>query len=137
MAPPSLAPSPPPAWPALVSVWQALGPVRRPVGCDGQQLCVPLPAVWHPLGSCPGAQHAKVTSVQLRKRKKEECKKIKINKITGHGLFLFCFCWTMLQQKVSQLANRLFYNESSCYTQNIKVINTLSVAAQKTDESLF
>lgn len=67
---PSPAPSLPPARPGVVSVWQALGPVRRPVGCDGQQLCVPLPAVWRPLGSHPGAQPAKVTSLQLRGKKK-------------------------------------------------------------------
>lgn len=67
---PSPAPSLPPARPGVVSVWQALGPVRRPVGCDGQQLRVPLPAVWRPLGSRPGAQPAKVTSLQLRVEKK-------------------------------------------------------------------
>jgi len=55
-----------------VSVWQALGPVRWPVGCDGQQLRVPLPAVWRPLGSRPGAQPAKVTSLQLRGRQKNQ-----------------------------------------------------------------
>lgn len=69
---PPLPPALPPAWLGLVSVWQALGPVRRPVGCDGQQLCVPLPAVWRPLGSHPGVQPAKVTSVQLRGEKKEK-----------------------------------------------------------------
>lgn len=74
--PPSPAPSPlPPARPGVVSVWQALGPVRRPVGCDGQQLRVPLPAVWRPLGSRPGAQPAKVTSLQLRRREKKKEKK--------------------------------------------------------------
>ncbi|CAB1429113.1 unnamed protein product [Pleuronectes platessa] len=62
---PSSAPSLPPARPGVVSVWQAPGPVRRPVGCDGQQLRVPLPAVWRPLGSRSGARSAKVTSLQL------------------------------------------------------------------------
>lgn len=41
------------------------------MGCDGQQLRVPLPAVWRPLGSRPGAQSAKVTSLQLRGRGRE------------------------------------------------------------------
>lgn len=40
------------------------------MGCDGQQLRVPLPAVWRPLGSRPGTQPAKVTSLQLSLRKK-------------------------------------------------------------------
>lgn len=84
--PPSrLAPALPPAWPGPVSVWQALGPVRQPVGCDGQQLCVPLPAVWHPLGSCPGAQAAKVTSLQLSQEKKKET-------LTGHSFNHFLLC---------------------------------------------
>lgn len=65
----------PPGRLGLVSVWQALGPVRWPVGCDGQQLRVPLPAVWRPLGSRPGTQPAKVTSLQLSSRKKKKKKK--------------------------------------------------------------
>lgn len=62
----------PPAQLGLVSVWQALGPVRWPAGCDGQQLRVPLPAVWRPLRSRPGTQPAKVTSLQLSLRKKKK-----------------------------------------------------------------
>lgn len=114
---PSSAPSLPPARPGVVSVWQALGPVRRPVGCDGQQLCVPFPAVWRPLGSRSGAQSAKVTSLLL-----SEKINIYIFIYTGRGSCHFPSAnWTAFKEMNQRLVDTdinvgiLFQNaDSSC-----------------------
>lgn len=94
------------------------GPVRWPLGCDGQQLCVPLPAVWRPLGSRPGAQPAKVTSVQLRKKKKNSYR-------SRSTSFLLC----ELDNAANKLTNTSDRNSTCSYI--INALNALNIPKER------